>query len=113
MVDPVGFINSWIVGRHFYKKGSEDLAEAKEELKDYVDKALKRTIDPLLKRASPEQREAIMSTVENSTAAIVHTYMATIVGPSTVGSTEPSGAPNVIDPSTGPSNEYPENERSV
>ena len=100
MFDPIGAANTWIAARHFYKKSSDDLAGAVEELKDYFHAEFMRMVDPLLKHASTEQRETIMSTVENSTTALVNAYMSTVKEPfSMTGSAETSVPPKVIDSS--------------
>lgn len=68
--DIVGIINSWLAGKHFHNKGSEELAKMKEELKGYIDNALHKAIAPLLKQATSEQRNIVYSAIENSTEAI-------------------------------------------
>lgn len=99
--DIAGIINSWIAGKHFYKKSSEDLAGAVEELKDFVRTELERSMGSLLKSASPEQRATVMSTVETTTSAIIDTYMSTMKEPFSMKATvETSVAPKIIDPST-------------
>ena len=98
--DIAGIINSWIAGRHFHKKGSEDLAGAVEELKDFVRTELERSMGSLLKSASLEQRATVMNAVGTTTSAIIDTYMSTMKEPFSMNATvETSVTP--IDPSTG------------
>jgi len=101
--DVISIINSWIVGRHFQKKSEENMEEAVEELKSHVTAEVTRLLEPLLKKASSEQRASVMSTVENSTTAIVNEYISTVVKPFSLrGSAEMQGPnTNITDSSDG------------
>ena len=104
--DIAGIVNSWWVARHFYKKSSEDMAGAFEDLKADLSAKLTRMLEPLLKQASQEQRATMMSTVESTTAALVRTYIKSVHEPFSMKATVETKAPpdmDIIGPSGGKS----------